>query len=132
MTYQERQAEIARIKADHHGILATPLISEGAISSTQICRMGNREREQWQKNTMIKMDLLYKIKCLEKSDEQLMDEHTREATRAMDQRLMSINARIQLIEGLGRMSHKKNGKLRDNYQRQMDEILTEKGLILAA
>jgi hypothetical protein len=88
--------------------------------------MGNRERGQWQKNTMLKMDLLSKIKCLAKTDEQVEAEHKQAAKKANESRLIAINSRIQLINGLGCMSHKENGKLRDNFQREMIELLAEK------
>ena len=130
MTYQERQSEIDRINTDSRNILATPLISEGAISSTQICRMGKRERDQWQKNTMLKMDLLYKIRCLEKSDEQIEAAQQKAERDRNEGELLQVNSRIQLIDGLGCMSHKKNGKLRDTFQREMIELEQRKDSLL--
>lgn len=130
MTYQERQIEIEKIKADNSGILSTPLISEGAISSTQINRMGKNEFSRWQKNTMLRMDLESTIKHLSKSDDQLADEQRHCEQKARESRLLQINSRIQLIEGLGRMSHLESGKLRKNYRLEMDELLKEKEVLI--
>jgi hypothetical protein len=70
MTRAERQAEVARLKAENQAVLATPLLSEGSISPWQVGAMGKQQRARWEKNAMLRMDVESRIKTLE-SDERI-------------------------------------------------------------
>jgi len=70
MTKEERVAEIAQLRAKNRGVLATPLMSEGEISSYQVGSMGPQQRARWDKNSMLRMDIESRIRILE-SDERI-------------------------------------------------------------
>jgi hypothetical protein len=99
MTKAERDAEIARLRADP--VMHTPLITEGAISPTQINRMGERAKAKWQESGQQKMRNQSRIRELSMSDAELA------ADRACDayQRAGAENAGK---EELDRLDHLQN------------------------
>ena len=85
MTREERANEVARLKRENAAILATPLISEGSISETQVARMGKQSRAKWGKNAMQRMDIESQIKDLQ-SDERLERSRFRAEKTAIEDR----------------------------------------------
>lgn len=121
MTYEQRQAEIVRIEKEHWGELNHPLISEGNIDPDAISAMSDRKKKQWQKGADVKMGLLARITALSATDEKLAAVALGKLRRRwIDQRDCAAG-HIERVHGLGRMSHRKNGKgLKPSWQRSVD------------
>jgi len=121
MTDAEREAEAARLRRDEAATLSTPLMSEGAISPTQINRMGKAERERWRRNTMRRMNIEQRLRDLADP------ESSRRA--ADDQQLRQDRGRVMVlrrrIEDLSRVGVGKTGKIRPKYQREIDAARAE-------
>jgi sensor histidine kinase YesM len=126
MTHAERQAEIQRLITDNRAILSTPLMSEGAISSTQVNRFSKRGKAEWQANTMKKMRLQATIRELSRTDEEIQSDETRQREKETASKLSQIDSHIKFIQSLGTMSHKHNGELKIGYKRRIDELTKEK------
>jgi transposase len=125
MTQQKRQAEIERLKSENAAVLNVPMISEGNISSTQINRMGKKQFQKWQDDVSRCFEIRSQIRQLSKSDEEIAkEERELEAKRKQELRL-SHERYIATIEGLGLMTHRKNGKLKPSYQVAVDAAREE-------
>src|SRR5512147_2682189 len=81
MTRKERDEEMIEIGVREATILKTPLISEGAISSTQINRMGNSQRKTWQANAQRRMILESRLRELSKTDAEIETERRAAITK---------------------------------------------------
>ena len=117
MTEEERQTEIMQIKKEYHNILATPLMSEGSISSNQLARMSARKRTQWQKNGQMKMWLEAQIRELSESTEDLKTEEKSRKRKAVKSKVGQQESYITNLTRLGISS--KTGKLRPTYKRSI-------------
>ncbi len=127
MTKEERQQKIKELKEENKIILSTPLMTEGAISETQILRMGKRERKEWQSNTMKKMRIQDEIKELGKSDEQLQAEKDNRDKRKATSRLLQIKRQLEMLNivGIG-----KSGKIKPSHQKTIDIVTKERDDLL--
>lgn len=123
MTYDERQAEIERLRTEHAAALSAPRIMDGAISSTQINRMGKRQYEKWQSDVQTGFDVRAQIKDLSRTDEQIAQSEMKAISEANRQKRESVERYIAMVESLGPMSHLKNGKLKKGYQIAVDAQL---------
>ena len=128
MNYRERLEEADRLERVNQAILSTPLMSEGSISPMQVGMFSHRQKERWQKDTMAKMTLERAIKQLRWTDEEVASDEARIQNNLEKERLATIDilrGKINFLHGLGRMSHKVNGKLKPLYQRTIDEYHQE-------
>lgn len=123
MTYEERQAQIAKLRTDHASALSAPRIMDGAISYTQINRMSKRQYEKWQSDVQIGFDVRSQIKDLNRSDEEIAQAEAKATSEADRKKRESAERYIALIEGLGPVSHLKSGKLKKSYQIAVDAQL---------
>lgn len=124
-TYSERQAEILKIRTENAAILSTPLMSEGAVGPAQIFRMSKKQHAKWMQDGQSKLEFQWQIKQLARSDEQIATEENRIASEKRASRVNSLSAYLKTIEGLGRMSHLANGKLKKGYQIAVDATMAE-------
>ena len=125
MTFSERQAKIAELKRNNRAALSVALVSEGSISSTQINRMGKREHAEWQRNVRTHFEVKAEIRELSKSDVQIATETAKKNEAARQTKIDSAKRYIAMVEGLGGMSHGKNGKLKKGYQIAVDAELAK-------
>jgi hypothetical protein len=117
MNEAERTTEIARLREQHKESLAAPLMSEGAMSPTQVNRMGKRERLQWRRRAQERMVVEAQIRNLqnpEAAEERFDGLKKKEA-------IARIQAQRQRIQDLERLGVGKTGKLRPTYRRAIAE-----------
>ena len=100
MTRTERDERIQQLTRENAAILSTPLMSEGAISPTQINRMGGQAREQWQRHGQHKMMLQAEIRNLRRSDEELRADHEWQMRREADSTEAVARSRYQFLKSL--------------------------------
>ncbi len=98
MTKAEREAEAERLAADP--VMHTPLITEGAISPTQINRMGNREKAKWQENGQRKMRNQARIRELRQTDEQIKASTDAAAAEEARKEETGARSRYTFLKGL--------------------------------
>lgn len=131
LTDRQATERIATLRTVYRAELAAPLMSEGGISPTQINRMSDRARAQWQKNAQVRMAVEVEIRELRKPHEQ-----RRKEGEALQRRLSLAEARSTLnqltrsipdmcLYGLGA-----RGKVRPSYQREVDKQQEELRRIL--
>ena len=129
MTHGERQAEIARLMAENRGALATPLMSEGAISPMQVGLMSHRQHRRYVDDAQRRMALEAHIRQLSKSDDQLRREQAAERQKHARDRLLQIARRCEDLRHVG--VSKATGKVRPTFQRELDALHVEAEAILA-
>lgn len=122
MTREQREAEVARIYEENRAVLSTPLMSEGAMSATQLNRMGKRAFEQYQRNGQLKMILQARVRDLRRSDEEIESEYQRVTTEAKASARRQIENRIKWWRDVGR---NKAGKLRPKMAKAIAEAESE-------
>ena len=120
---------IAKLRAENASVLSTPLFSEGGVGPSQVFRMSKRQFASLQKNQQRRMEIESEIRQLSKPSEQIALEAERAASKKRLSRITAIKSQVAFIEGLGRMAHRENGKLKPTYQRTVDALNAElKGL----
>lgn len=123
MTFEERQAEIVSLRTEHASALSAPRIMDGAISSTQINRMSERQYEKWRLDVQTGFNVRDQIKDLSRTDEQIAQSEAKAIAENNKQKRESAERYIAMVDSLGSMSHLKNGKLKKNYQIAVDAQL---------
>jgi len=129
---EERTAEIKRLKEENRAILATPLASEGSISPVQIGRFSEKQRKKWQDNAQKRMRIESRIRDLEKSDEQLQKEQVTREQKKISDRLIQVESQIKTLDGLGIMTHLKNGEIKTKYKPQYEALKKERESLIAS
>jgi len=117
MTKAEREAEIARLKAENQAVLSTPLMSEGGISPMQVGMMSPRQKGKWQRDAQQRMGIELRIKQLRASDEELAAVEKAKADKEREGRISQLNRQIADLKSMG---IGKSGKLKPSYQRTLD------------
>jgi hypothetical protein len=95
------------------------------LGPSQSSRMSNRQRENIKSNMYKAFDIESKVKQLLKSNEQKDQEAKDNKIKEINGNIMQKENYLRTIEGLGRMSHMKNGKLKPSYQRINDHTKKE-------
>ena len=128
MSKAERLAEIARLREEHRAVLATPLMSEGSLSPSQLGMMSDRGRKRWQAAAMLRMRVEAEIRRLERSDEEIAAADARRAEEGRLSRIAGLRARIAALRHLGQG---KRG-LRPTYARAIAQAEAELATLVEA
>lgn len=127
LTYNERQAEIKRLREENEAVLSTPLMSEGSISPMQVGLMSERQKKIWQENAQLKMNIEAQIKLLSRSDEEIQMEENRLVQKAKNSRILQIDS---LCDSMSRFISHKTGKLLPKYRKEIEKLQVEKAQLL--
>ena len=87
----------------------------------QWARMSKGQKEKMDDTRHKAWDIESKIKHLLKSKEETDKENSAEETKKLKDKLLQLTRRNESIDGLGRMSHLENGKLKPKWLREYDE-----------
>jgi hypothetical protein len=122
MTYEERQAEIKRIRDENHVILATPTLFDGDISPMQVGMMSDRQRKEWQEKCGQKISLEAKIRTLSRTDAEIASDEKWILDRDKAALRNQLENRIEWLTHVGTYA---GGKISKKYQREIDKAKTE-------
>lgn len=122
MTFEERQAEIARLRTVHAAALATGTIGGGTISGFQVAKMSGRSRRAWEARVDEAFRVEAQIRELSKTDEQIAAE---EAAKVAKQRSNAIDSHRRDIKLWLDMGKGAKGKIRPSYQKMIDRARAE-------
>lgn len=113
----ELQAELRKLET------LAPRMSEGAISATQLNRMGKQQRKQYDKNMARRYEVEAEIKELQKTPEQRAKEEKAITAKKTSDRLLQIKAQIDMLQrvGIG-----KRGVIKPSYQKRIDALEAER------
>lgn len=96
----ERQAEIARLRAENRDALATPLMSEGGLSPAQLGRMSKRQREQYSTRAQRRMIVEAQIRDLSRSDEVIANEERENEEKARQEQIERLRRSAKNLRDL--------------------------------
>jgi hypothetical protein len=119
----ERAAEVAKLRQENVGILATPLMSEGNISPMQVGMMSDRQRAKYQDSAMQKMHIEAQIRWLESPTQELANCIAAHETRERSGRIAQLTRRIKDLERIG--ISRKTGKMRPTYAKEIEKSQEE-------
>jgi len=122
MNFEERQAEIERLRRGHREALCVPLMSEGAISPMQVGMMTDKQKGRWQRLAQERMQVESQIRLLSRPDNEIREAEQKELKKKIDGRLLQID---NMIATLSRFTGK-NGKILPKYAREIEKLQNER------
>ena len=99
-----------------------PFISEGAISTFQVSRMGKRERQEWNKNRIKRFEAEAEFKEQNKTAEQKEQERRKREQREKEGKIAQIEAQIRLLKDFKQVKSKRKNKLKTLYEDYIKEL----------
>jgi hypothetical protein len=94
----DRQKQIETIKSEKRNVLATPLMSEGAISPMQVGMMSSRQKQKWSDNAQEKMKLESQMRELALSDEVLTTREKQKALKDAQSKISGLNRNLDVFQ----------------------------------